>query len=265
MRIIQVDAFIDGPSSGNPAGVCVLTTHREDDWMQAVATEMNLSETAFLRSRADGVYDLRWFTPTEEVDLCGHPTLASAHVLWTEGIVDITSRIDFDTKSGRLSTSFQDGWVQMDFPLEAPTPVEAPADLESALGMKPVEVMQNRLDLFVLLDNEAAVRSLAPDLLALAQLDARGIVVTTLADRDTPADFVSRFFGPRVGVPEDPVTGSAHCGLAPLWAEKTGRQELVGYQASRRGGIVRVQLHKADRVFLSGRAVTAGYPTLSAI
>jgi PhzF family phenazine biosynthesis protein len=255
--LFQVDAFTAEPFRGNPAAVCLLTDARPDAWMQRVAQEMNLSETAFLRRRGDG-FALRWFTPTDEVDLCGHATLASAHVLWTEGHLRPDDRAIFHTKSGTLRAwRDADDWIAMDFPAEPPSKTDAPPMLADALGTAPTLVGRNRMDVLALLDSADAVRALQPDMRKLEQIDARGIIVTAPAEAEG-IDFVSRFFGPRVGVPEDPVTGSAHCALGPFWAERLGRTGLVGRQVSPRGGTVRVTVDAPDegRVQLGGQAVT---------
>jgi predicted PhzF superfamily epimerase YddE/YHI9 len=256
--VYQVDAFTDAAFAGNPAAVCLLTTPREDDWLQAVAAEMHLSETAFLRPHRDGAYRLRWFTPTHEVDLCGHATLAAAHVLWTEGLLAPDAPARFRTASGDLSAARDADWITMDFPADPPRPVDPPVSLLDGLGATdPVYTGRSDRDFVVHLSSAAAVRGLAPSLPALAALEARGVVVTAAAD-GADADFVSRFFAPGVGVPEDPVTGSAHCALGPYWADRLGRTALTGRQVSDRGGTVRVALSSpdADRVDLSGRAVT---------
>lgn len=252
-RVVQVDAFANRPFAGNPAAVCVMDAPRPDRWMQDVAREMNLSETAFLHREADG-YRLRWFTPVAEVDLCGHATLASAHVLWDEGHLASSEPARFQTRSGALS-AWQDGsWIRMDFPAEPAQPAHAPDGLEDALGVSAAWTGRNRFDLLIELADEAAVRSLAPNLWKLRSLSDRGVIVTAPA-AGPEYDFVSRFFGPAVGVDEDPVTGSAHCALAPFWAERLDRTDMVGYQASVRGGIVRVRVQD-DRVELGGQAVT---------
>lgn len=252
-KLVQVDAFTDRPFAGNPAGVCVLDAPADAEWMQRVALEMNLSETAFLVAKDDG-FGLRWFTPAAEVELCGHATLASAHALWEGGHVDPGATIRFSTASGILTARQHEGWIELDFPAEPAEPIMPPEGLAAALGAEPEWVGRNRSDYLVELASEAQVRALAPDLTALERLDARGFMVTS---RATTAgfDFVSRFFAPHVGVPEDPVTGSAHCCLGPYWAAKLGKNELVGYQASRRGGVVRVR-PEGERVKLFGQAVT---------
>jgi PhzF family phenazine biosynthesis protein len=252
--IYQVDAFADRPFSGNPAGVCVLERAAPEKWMQAVAAEMNVAETAFLVRRDDGSYDLRWFTPTVEVDLCGHATLASAHVLWDERILPTTERARFHTKSGELSAWREGEAIRMDFPSEPVVAGEAPAALREALNMPWSFAGKNRMDWLVEVADEAAVRAVRPELRALVTLGLRGVIVTARS-ATAERDFVSRFFAPAAGVDEDPVTGSAHCALAPYWAGKLGKDALTGYQASPRGGTV-LCTYKGDRVHLGGHAVT---------
>jgi len=251
--IVQVDAFTDRAFAGNPAAVCLLDGPRDERWMQNVAREMNLSETAFLSLRSDG-YDLRWFTPTAEVDLCGHATLASAHVLWEEEILDKQETARFHTRSGLLSATRKDGWIEMDFPAEAQKPALAPPALTRALGATPVYIGKNRFDYLVELESEAVLRSLRPDLGLLKTLPARGVIVTSPSD-SKDYDFVSRFFAPAVGIDEDPVTGSAHCCLGPYWQKRLKKDNFTAYQASARGGLVRVTV-QGDRVLLGGQAVT---------
>ncbi|HEX5503625.1 MAG TPA: PhzF family phenazine biosynthesis protein [Thermomicrobiales bacterium] len=251
--ITQVDAFTATPFVGNPAAVCLLAAPRDDRWLQRVAREMNLSETAFLVRRDDG-FDLRWFTPAVEVDLCGHATLASAHVLWEEGHLAPGERARFHTRSGLLTAGREGEWIWLDFPAEPAEPAPAPADLARALGVAPVWVGKNRFDYLVEVATEAEVRGLRPDFGLLAAIPTRGVIVTSPA-ASGEYDFVSRFFGAAVGVNEDPVTGSAHCALAPFWAARLGRDELTGYQASARGGVVRVRARGA-RVEIGGQAVT---------
>lgn len=260
LTIHHVDAFTDRPFSGNPAAVCLLPAPRDDAWMQDLAREMNLSETAFLLARADG-YGLRWFTPTIEVDLCGHATLASAHVLWEEGLLARRELARFHTRSGILTAARRNDWIELDFPAVLEEPADAPSDLLPALGVRASYVGKNRFDFLVEVESEAVVRALAPDFHRLRALPVRGVIVTSRAD-SVDADFVSRFFAPGSGIDEDPVTGSAHCCLGPFWAKRLGKQELVGYQASARGGTVRVRL-KEDRVLLGGRAVTISRGELS--
>ncbi|MET9341627.1 PhzF family phenazine biosynthesis isomerase [Nonomuraea sp. NPDC003804] len=267
MRLFTVDAFTDTAFHGNPAAVCLLESAASDTWMQSVAAEMRLSETAFLLGNS-----LRWFTPAVEVSLCGHATLATAHVLYSTGAAN--GEIQFATKGGILTVNRStDGLISMDFPAKEVTPATVPDGLEKALGAAVAGVGRSELDLLVELESEEAVRSLDPDITALETVDARGIIVTaqaTVPATGSPAapadatsaapdtvryDYVSRFFAPRVGVPEDPVTGSAHCALAPFWAARLGRASLVGAQLSARGGLVRTTA-RGDRVDLAGRAVT---------
>jgi PhzF family phenazine biosynthesis protein len=281
MRILVVDAFTDRAFAGNPAGVCLLESPADAAWMQQVAAEMRHSETAFVRplSVPDADYELRWFTPLVEVALCGHATLATAHALYETGTVRAGMPIRFQSrKSGVLTvTTGSDGLLEMDFPAQPARPVPVPAGLAEALGVPVTEVGRNaQNDLLIVLEDEQAVRNLTPDMTALARIDARGICVTapaavsvtasvtasavgsageSVAAGSAACDFVSRFFGASVGVGEDPVTGSAHCMLAPYWSERLGRDELTGYQASERAGTVRV-IVRGDRVTLAGRAVT---------
>lgn len=252
MRIFQVDAFTARPFAGNPAAVCLLEQPAGASWMQACAAEMNLSETAFLHPRPDGAYDLRWFTPAVEVDLCGHATLASAHILWETGALAADSVARFHTRSGMLSAVRQDDWIEMDFPAKPAEPVSAPPGLLAALGADAVSVSRNQFDYLVEVATEHAVRALEPDFARLARVPVRGVIVTA---RGAEYDFVSRFFAPASGVAEDPVTGSAHCCLGPYWAARLGRTRFTAFQASRRGGIVRVAL-AGERVLLAGQAVT---------
>jgi PhzF family phenazine biosynthesis protein len=251
--IIQVDAFTNQPFAGNPAAVCVLMEPAPELWMQQVAREMNLSETAFLYPQADG-FNLRWFTPATEVDLCGHATLASAHVLWETGQLSPEAPARFFTKSGLLTARRQGDWIELDFPAEPESPVEPPAHLFVALGLNPTYVGKNRLDYLVLVDTETIVLHIQPDLSLLRSIPHRGLIVTAPAARPG-FDFVSRFFAPNVGIDEDPVTGSAHCCLGPFWQSRLNKNELLAYQASARGGVVRVR-PAGERVYLGGQAVT---------
>jgi PhzF family phenazine biosynthesis protein len=259
--LFQVDAFTDRPFAGNPAAVCLLDGFPDDGWMQAVSAEMNLSETAFVAPCPAG-FDLRWFTPRVEVELCGHATLAAAHVLWEEGRLAVDEAARFHTLSGLLTARRDGDAVTMDFPAKPEEHAEPPEGLAAALGVAPVYCGRSQFDLLVELETEAAVRMLRPEVAALARVDARGVIVTARA-RAGEYDFVSRFFAPRVGVDEDPVTGSAHCVLAPFWARRLGRSELRGFQASARGGEVRVRVD-GDRVHLAGGAVTVVRGELSA-
>jgi PhzF family phenazine biosynthesis protein len=251
--LIQVDAFTDKPFSGNPAAVCILEAAREDTWMQNVAREMNLSETAFLLKRPDGC-DLRWFTPEIEVDLCGHATLASAHVLWEDKLVRSDEDVRFHTRSGVLTCKLKDRWIGMDFPAVPEKPVVPPNELITALGVIPVYAGKNRFDYLVEIESETVLRGLSPDFSLLKTVPMRGVMVTAQSIQKE-YDFISRFFAPRVGINEDPVTGSAHCCLGPYWQKKLKRYQLNAYQASARGGEVRVCI-VGDRVMLSGKAVT---------
>ena len=254
LTITQVDAFTCQPFGGNPAAVCLLPRPAATAWMQHVAREMNLSETAFLVRRDDGSFDLRWFTPAVEVDLCGHATLASAHVLWESGHLPVGSQAVFHTRSGRLYATFCEGWIKMDFPSEPDQPAAAPAELAAGLGADPAYVGRNRFDYVVEVDSEATVRNLAPDSRLLSQIQTRGIIVTALSDTEG-FDFVSRFFAPGTGIGEDPVTGSAHCCLGPYWQRRLGQAAFTAWQASERGGLVKVVVC-GERVRLSGQAVT---------
>jgi len=252
--ITQVDAFTSEPFKGNPAAVCLLPRPADASWMQRVAREMNLSETAFLVRRDDGGFDLRWFTPAVEVDLCGHATLASAHVLWEQHHVAPNAPAVFHTRSGCLSAVLCDGWIEMDFPAEPDEPAAVPNGLAAAVGAEPAYVGRNRFDYLVEVGAETTLRGLAPDFRRLGEIDARGVVVTARAEIGG-FDFVSRFFAPRTGIDEDPVTGSAHCCLGPYWQRRLGRNTFTAWQASERGGLVRVAV-RDDRVTLSGQAVT---------
>jgi PhzF family phenazine biosynthesis protein len=253
--IITVDAFADEPFRGNPAAVCLLPAARDEAWMAGVAREMNLSETAFLVRRSDGSYDLRWFTPAVEVRLCGHATLASAHVLWERGLLASTEAARFHTKSGLLTaTRAPDGLIELDFPSRVASPIPIPEGLAEALGAPVLHTGRSADDDLVEVASEAVVRALSPDFARLRTLPVRGVIVTARSE-DPPYDFVSRFFAPAVGIDEDPVTGSAHCVLAPFWGERLGKREMLAYQASARGGVVRVSV-RGDRVGLAGRAIT---------
>lgn len=258
VRIVQVDAFSSRPFAGNPAAVCVLKEAAPDGWMRDVAREMNLSETAFLvpktaAPQTDG-YHLRWFTPAVEVDLCGHATVASAHVLWEDGHLPLAVQARFHTRSGLLTADRRDGWIELDLPATTPAPVDPPPYLLDALGAKAQYVGKSRFDYFVEIESESALRNLMPDFTALRKLSVRGVIVTARAS-SPEFDFVSRFFAPGAGVDEDPVTGSAHCALGPYWCTRLNKQEFTAYQASARGGVVRVRV-KGDRVILGGQAVT---------
>ena len=253
-RIVQVDAFTNRPFAGNPAAVCVLQQPKPDSWMRDVAREMNLSETAFLTPH-DGGYNLRWLTPSVEVDLCGHATVASAHVLWEDGHLPAGRQARFHSRSGLLLADRRGEWIELDFPAKVAVPAEVPHGMMQALGVERANfVGRNVFDYLVEVDSEAALRALAPDHSALRKISARGIIVTARSSMPE-FDFVSRFFAPGAGVDEDPVTGSSHTALGPYWAERLGKTEFTAYQASVRGGVVRVRLN-GERVILGGQAVT---------
>jgi PhzF family phenazine biosynthesis protein len=264
--LFHVDAFASGPFTGNPAAVCVLEASADPGWMQAVAAEMNLSETAFVRALAaaddpgDGRYELRWFTPTVEVDLCGHATLASAHVLWETGRLALDSAARFETRSGVLTATSAGDEVELDFPADEVAAAAPGPGLLEALGIADAVASTGRIGWVLELADADAVRAVSPDFARLASFD---IAVVT-APSDNPAyDFVSRCFGPKFGIDEDPVTGSAHCALGPYWAARLGKRELTGYQASARGGVVHVRVD-GDRTALAGRAVTVARGELAA-
>ena len=245
----QVDAFASRAFEGNPAAVCPLESWLDDSLLQSIAEENNLSETAFFVV-ADKGFTLRWFTPIKEVDLCGHATLAAAHVLFE--ILGCSRRtITFETRSGELFVEKKEDRLEMNFPARTPTPCGFSEILEKGLGRRPIEVLAAD-DYLAVFDSEATVRAITPDHPLLARLDLRGVIVTAPG---TDVDFVSRFFAPKYGIPEDPVTGSAHCALAPYWADKLGKNILSARQVSKRGGNITCEV-KADRVLLSGSAVT---------
>ncbi len=251
MRIYCVDAFTDKPFAGAPAAVVALSVEKPDGWMQALAMEMNLSETAFVLPRNAGGYGLRWFTPTTEVDLCGHATLAAAHVLWCRGEISGRS-IVFHTRSGELTASKTGDSVELDFPRIDPELARAPDGLLVALGVEnPVGTVRAGPDYLVEVESETVVAGLCPDIAKLAAINMRGCIVTA---RGAESDFVSRFFAPPVGIDEDPVTGSAHCALGPYWSAKLGKSEFYARQLSLRGGSLRLRL-AGGRVILIGRAV----------
>lgn len=253
MEIFHVDAFTDRKFSGNPAGVCVLPRAATEQWMQDVAREVSHPETAFLVRDGAG-FGLRWFTPTVEVELCGHATLASAHVLWEQGVVEPAEAIRFQTKSGVLKARRTGGWIELEFPALPAKQVKAPPGLEKAIGAKARYVGKSRFDYLCEVDSEETVRGLEPDPRLVAALPMRGVIVT--AKSSTKGfDFVSRFFAPKVGIDEDPVTGTAHCVVAPFWGARLAKKEMTGYQASSRGGTVRVGLG-GSKVLLGGKAVT---------
>lgn len=253
LPLFIVDAFTDRPFAGNPAAVCLLRESKEDAWLQNVGMEMTLSETAFIWPEGED-FRLRWFTPTVEVDLCGHATLAAAHILWQTGTLASGGQARFHTRSGILTADRKDNWIELNFPSEPPQATPSPRELTDSLGAVPVYAGQNRMDYLIEVESETVLRSLEPDFVRLAQIPVRGVIVTSRSDSGD-FDFVSRFFAPAAGVPEDPATGSAHCCLGPYWADKLGKTSLNAYQASRRGGVIRVQMD-GDRVHISGQAVT---------
>jgi PhzF family phenazine biosynthesis protein len=253
IKLYHVDAFADRIFTGNPAAVCLLAKPAEENWMQNLAGEMNLSETAFVHPEGSE-FRLRWFTPMVEVSLCGHATLASAYVLWEEGVVPLASPIVFNTKSGRLGASRRGDRIELDFPARPVMPISPPKGLCEALGVSPKYVGRSKDDCLLEIQDEDELRRLTPDYHGLAKVDTRGAIVTCRS-KSKEYDFVSRFFAPAVGVNEDPVTGSSHCCLAIFWGRRLGKTEMVGYQASSRGGAVSVRV-RGRRVFLGGRAVT---------
>jgi PhzF family phenazine biosynthesis protein len=247
-----VDAFTDRPFSGNPAAVVPLTKWEKDEWLQNVAMEMNLAETAFFVPNALG-YALRWFTPKTEVDLCGHATLASAIVLAHLGKLPDGASVGFETRSSILTASRQGSQIRLDFPALIAKPSDPPAELLRSLDVTPRYVGRNKFDFLIEVESERSLRSITPDFKRLVKVDCRGIIVTSPSD-DPRFDFVSRFFAPAVGIDEDPVTGSAHCNLATFWGQKLGKTKMTGYQASARGGTVHVEV-RDNRVILAGEAV----------
>ena len=263
MQLFIVDAFIDSTRpttafTGNPAAICLLDEAPSEKWMQSLASEMNLSETAFIlpvdSSGNANEFQLRWFTPAYEVDLCGHATLASAHTLWSEGKVIASEDIRFQTRSGILHCTRQQQAIRLDFPATPAVEEQPPAGLIEALQVEPLFVGRSKFDAMVVIDSPEQLRSLRPNFSALADVAARGIILTSRSD-DSQFDFLSRFFAPSAGINEDPVTGSAHCCLAPYWAQVLGKSDMLAFQASRRGGVVQVSL-QADRVLLGGQATS---------
>jgi PhzF family phenazine biosynthesis protein len=252
LKFLQIDAFTSEAFKGNPAAVCFMDGARDDHWMANVAAEMNLAETAFL-TPGDDAWGLRWFTPTVEVDLCGHATLASAHAIWSENVSN-DDLLRFQTRSGVLTAKHDGDMIELDFPAKREESIAAPAGLFDALGISSASyVGRNQFDYIVELPSEGEVRALKPDHAVLRQLPVRGVIVTSRGSGDY--DFISRFFAPGSGVDEDPVTGSSHCCLTPYWSERLGKTEMNAYQASPRGGAIRVRLD-GERVKLAGHAVT---------
>ncbi len=251
MKIYQVDAFTSKPFKGNPAAVYILEGYPDKQWMLDVASEMNLSETAFIAPVREG-FNLRWFTPHSEVDLCGHATLASAHILWERGYLRRDETAVFHTKSGPLSAITHGDWIQLNFPATPAREIEPPEELIAALNVQPIYAGKTIFDYLIEVDSEDIVLNISPDFTRLLKMDARGVIVTAKSEE---YDFVSRFFAPRVGVPEDPVTGSSHCCLAPYWSLKLCKNRMTAYQASARGGELILRAD-GDRVFIEGQAIT---------
>jgi predicted PhzF superfamily epimerase YddE/YHI9 len=251
--ISQVDAFTNRPFHGNPAAVCVLKNPQSDNWMQKVAAEMNLSETAFLIKGDDG-FNLRWFTPTVEVPLCGHATLASAHVLWSEGHLLPDDIAKFYTKSGVLIARRKVHWIELDFPVNYSEMITDKMELREVLEVDYKSVFKNSLGYLVEVESAEIVRTIQPNFQQMQKLDVANVIVTSIGDGEY--DFVSRFFAPGLGINEDPVTGAAHCCLAPFWRERLNKDKFLAYQASSRGGVVKVNYDGGDRVFLAGQAIT---------
>ncbi len=252
-KIYHVDSFTDKPFSGNPAGVCILEGAADDKWMQNVAKEMNLSETAFLYPEKNG-YNLRWFAPDAEVDLCGHATLASAHIIWEKGFAEKYETLRFFTKSGDLTANSEDEWIQLNFPVLPEEQTDAPEEIIDALGIEPIYTGRNAFDYLVEVASEDELRAIQPDFSKLSKITTRGVCVTAIAS-SADCDFVSRLFAPAIGIPEDPVTGSTHCCLGPYWMKKLNKNNFISYQASERGGFLKVKVVE-DRVLISGKAIT---------
>lgn len=253
MKSFLVNAFTDQPFTGNPAAVCLLSESKDAEWMQKVAREINLPTTAFVND-TNGEFSLRWFTPTTEIPICGHGTLTSAHILWETGYLRTEDPASFSTQSGVLTACMKDGWIQLDFQSAPDQQISFPDKLINALGVVPTYVGKNQLDYIVEVESDDVVRNLTPDIDAIAQLPVRGVIVTSRSNSDK-FDFVSRFFSPAQGIIEDAVTGSAHCCLGPYWKRRMNKDEFVAYQASARGGVIKVK-NSNDRVLLSGKAVT---------
>lgn len=251
-RIFQVDAFTNEPYKGNPAGVMLLSEAKPDEWMRNFAREMNLSETAFLMKLQEK-YLLRWFTPKVEVDLCGHATLASAHVLFSEGLVGNEETIQFESASGILKARYVDGWIELDFPAFEIRTGAVTTEISDAIGFKPRQIYETDVNLLVEMNNLDEIRDYLPDFEKLALLPYQGLIITCRLDNEF--DFASRYFAPRAGINEDPVTGSTHCSLAPFWAKALEKTHFTAYQASERGGVLKVKLEN-NRAFIQGQAVT---------
>ncbi|MEN6315533.1 MAG: PhzF family phenazine biosynthesis protein [Clostridiaceae bacterium] len=263
LKVYQVDAFTDVIFKGNPAAVCILSGPAHEKWMQDIAMEMNLSETAFLYKQENG-FNLRWFTPEEEEDLCGHATLSGAHILWETGVLGRSDEAVFYTRSGRLTAKKDGEYIVLDFPMEEDIQVPTPELISLSLGVPILYTGKNRLDYIVELEGEEVVRNIQPDFEILENLDARGLIITSRSN-DPKYDFVSRFFAPGSGIHEDPVTGSAHCCLAPFWEKRLGKKKFTAYQSSKRGGYLKIT-SGVNRVFIAGKAVTvfcAEFPDIS--
>lgn len=254
MKIFIVDSFTGVRFKGNPAAVAICTETFSEKEYRDIAQEMNLSETAFLLKKDKTTYDLRWFTPLEEVDLCGHATLAGAHILWEEGWEKKEDPIIFETKSGTLTAYYEDGWIILDFPAQSLKESVGDEYLMKAIPGSIVKILEDEISYIVVMKEESQIRNMTPDFELLFKTRKKEIIVTSLSESND-CDFVSRFFGPAIGIKEDPVTGSAHCYLAPYWSKVLGKKELIGYQASKRGGFVRCTVTE-DRVMLKGQACT---------
>lgn len=254
MRIYQVDAFTDVEFKGNPAAICILEKDIEDSVLQNIAMEMNLSETAFIKEIGDNEFNLRWFTPEIEIHLCGHATLASAHILWEIGLVDEKESINFHTLSGELIAKRKNEWIELDFPKGYLEKSEGDDYLFEALNISPINIYEDDIVYVLEYNNEQEIINLKPDYNLLKKANKEEVIVTSKSDNDN-YDFISRFFGPAIGVNEDPVTGSAHCYLAPYWIEKLQKEEVLGFQGSKRTGFIRCR-SEGDRVILQGKAVT---------
>jgi PhzF family phenazine biosynthesis protein len=253
MKIFLINAFTDQPFTGNPAAVCFLPGPKDAEWMQKVAKEINLPTTAFIE-HTNGGFSLRWFTPTTEIPLCGHGTLASAYVLWEIGYIQAEHSVSFSTKSGILTAAVKNGWIELDFPSAPDHEITAPDKLIKALGVVPKYVGKNQLDYIVEVESEDVVKNLTPAIDSIAQLPIRGVIVTSRSSSGK-FDFISRFFSPAQGIVEDAVTGSAHCCLGPYWKRRLNKDEFIAYQVSSRGGMIKVKIAN-NRVLLSGKAVT---------
>lgn len=252
IKIYQVDSFTNEIFKGNPAGVCIINKMPSEEWMLYVAAEMNLSETAFVVKQEDH-FDLKWFTPTIEIDLCGHATLAAAHILWSEGYFEAHKEIYFHTKSGVLKVMKKGDWLQMDFPKLEYHLSEAPKELIEGLNVVPLFVGKSKDNYLIEIDSEEIIKNLKPDFGKLALLDMHAVIVTSKAS--VPYDFVSRFFAPGIGINEDPVTGSAHCTLANYWRDVLGKNRFMAFQYSARGGELQLEIN-GERVMIMGQAVT---------